>query len=71
MESSLTKIKPVHVEKIYGDRVATVTTAEIRPGDEVDVPVWIDIVFPPERMTLEPFAFVSFDRLVVVGARQG
>lgn len=63
---TLTKMQVVRTEKIGRNRVHTISPTDVHPGDEVDVPVWVDVWFPPDRFNLVPFAFFSFDRLVVV-----
>lgn len=54
------------MEKVAGDRAISRRVDKIREGDEVDVPVWLDIWFPPFGMKVKPIVFLSFDRVVII-----
>lgn len=56
----------MRVEKLIRGRLHAISPADVRAGDEVDVPVWIDVWFPEGRLNLNAFAFFSFDRLIVL-----
>lgn len=58
--------QPVQVELLCGDRLLSVAPQELRPGDEVDVPVWMDIWFPPAGLRSPARALASFDRVIIL-----
>lgn len=63
--------QPIRVERLIANRLDTVDVDDIKAGDVVDVPVWMDLWYGPSDMRLQPWTFLSFDRLVILeGARK-
>lgn len=54
------------MERLEGNRLETVDVSAIKIGDVVDIPVWIDIWYGPGDMNIQPWAFLSFDRVIIV-----
>lgn len=48
------------------DRLVEVEPETIEAGDIVDIPVWMDMWFGGGGITVQPWTFVTFDRLVIV-----
>lgn len=49
-----------------GDHLREMDPAGVRVGDEVDIPVWFDMWFPPAGLRMAPIAFATFDRMVII-----
>ena len=54
---------PLRAEAIEGGQVRTVDIRDVRPGDLVDIPVWMDMWYP---LTNTPHTTLAFDRLVIL-----
>lgn len=59
-------IQPIRVETLEQDRLESADTRSIEVGDVVDVPVWMDVWYGGGGITVQPWTFMSFDRLIIV-----
>lgn len=58
--------QPLRVEMLKGDKLHRAEARSIEVGDIVDVPVWMDVWYGGGRMVVQPWTFVSFDRVIIV-----
>lgn len=65
----LTYTQPVKVERLVNNRLDMVDVDDIQIGDVVEVPVWLDIWYGPAGLSVQPWAIISFDRVVVLKKR--
>lgn len=59
-------IQPVRVELLQGQRLKGVAPCDVRPGDDVEIPIWINIWYPPAGLNIHPIPSPTFDRIVIL-----
>lgn len=58
--------QPIRAEILREDRIESVDARDIKAGDIVDVPVWMDVWYGGGGIIVHPWTFMSFDRVVIV-----
>lgn len=59
-------MQPIKVETLKGDRLESADAQSIEVGDIVDVPVWMDVWYGGGGITVQPWTFMSFGRVIIV-----